>query len=252
VLNATHGNEQGPHFVPVPKIGRVYREGALVGPGDAAADGNAHLDAIVRWIQEIAYADVADSELREPGAWVVRRTRLLVRRAPQFGERIELATFCSALGASVAERRTRIEGSEGADVDAAVLWVYIDDEKRTPERFTEEFMSIYGPSTEGRRARSGLKHPSPPEGAARSTWRFGAADVDLANHVNNVAFVRILVDLVLGTSAVDGLELDAEYRVPASAGDVSVLSADDRVWVVDRGDKPTFASLSLTGMPGDR
>ena len=235
-----------PEFAPVPENGRVYRENSLVGPGDVAADGRAHLDAIVRWIQEIAYADVFDSELSEAGAWVVRRSRVLVRRVPHFGEPIQLATFCGAIGASVAERRTRIEGADGAEVDAAVLWVHIDNAARTPKRFTEEFLAIYGPSAQGRRARSRLQHPPPPAGAARSTWRFGTADVDLANHVNNVAFVRILVDVVLGTSARDGLRLDAEHRRAAPAGEVSVLASDDGVWVVDDADKP-YASLGVAG-----
>ena len=248
MTGATNVDGQAPEFAPVPENGRVYRESSLVGPGDVAADGRAHLDAIVRWIQEVAYADVADVQLTEPGAWVVRRSDVLIHRVPQFGERIELATFCSAVGASVAERRARIEGAEGGEVDAAVLWVHIDNELRTPKRFTEEFISIYGPSANGRRARSGLHHPPPPEAATRSRWRFGAADVDLANHVNNVAFVRILVDVVLGTSATDGLRLEAEYRQPAPAGDASVLSTDDQIWVVGSDDKPVYASLTLSGL----
>ncbi len=242
---ATHDSRQAPRFAPLPDTGRVYRQRSLVGPGDTAADGRAHLDAIVRWIQEVAYADVVDVEMGEPGAWVVRRSHVLVRQVPRFGERIELATFCSAIGASVAERRTRIEGNHGSEVDAAVLWVHIDDEARTPKRFPDEFLSIYGPSADGRRARSGLHLPPPPDDAKTGSWRFGVADVDLADHVNNTAFLRLLADVLIHPGASDGLELEAEYRSPVRPGEVSVRSTEDRLWVVD-GDRRPSAAFRLT------
>ncbi|MGI9557431.1 MAG: acyl-ACP thioesterase domain-containing protein [Solirubrobacterales bacterium] len=231
-------------YAPLPEEGRVYRDRQLVGPGDATADGRAHLDAIVRWVQDVAYADVADIGLSEAGAWVVRRSDFLVRRVPQFGERLELATFCSAVGASIAERRTSVSGNHGAEVEAAVMWVYIDAEERTPTSFSDEFVSIYAPSADGRRARSRLRHPRPPAHATETDWHFGASEVDLADHVNNVAFVRTVADLLLGTSASDGMALEAEYRRPAPAGPARVLSQDDRIWVVDDERKP-FASLRL-------
>lgn len=236
-------------FVPLPEAGRVYRDTQLVGPGDVAADGRAHLDAIVRWIQEVAYSDVADVALSDPGAWVVRRSHVLVRSVPRFGERLELATFCSAVGASVAERRTRIDGSDGAEVDAAVLWVHIDEASRTPKRFSAEFISIYGPSADGRRARSGLHLPPPPDGAKTGGWRFGVADLDLADHVNNTAFLRILADVLIHTGGSDGLELEAEYRSPVPPGDVSVRSTEDRLWVLD-GDRRPSAAFRLTTLAG--
>ena len=244
--------EPAPDFVPIPESGRVFRGDGLVGPGDVAADGSAHLDAIVRWIQEFAYEDIVDCELADDGPWVVRRSHVLVRRVPRFGEPLKLATFCGGIGASVAERRTRIEGANGADVDAAVLWVGIDNETRTPKRFSERFRSIYAPSANGRRASSRLRHPSPPEGATRSTWRYGAADVDLADHVNNVAVVRTLTDVVLGAGAHDGLELEAEYRRQTAAGDVAVLSAENGIWVVGDEGEPTYASLTLSGLAGSQ
>ena len=235
-------------LVPLPVNGRIYRDRQLVGPGDAAVNGRAHLDAIVRWIQEVAYADVADAELSDPGAWVVRRSHVLIRKAPQFAERLELSTFCSAVGASVAERRTRITGNRGADVDAAVLWVHIDEATRMPAGFTDEFISIYAPSADGRRARPRLYHPKgPPEDAETSSWRFGTADSDLADHVNNVAFIRIVADVLLGDSARDGLDLEGEYRAPTPPGDVSVRTRGEQLWVVD-GDEAPYASFRLASI----
>lgn len=236
-------------FVPVPAQGHVYREGALVGPGDSAADGRAHLDAIFRWIQDLAYADVVNVGLVNTGAWVVRRADVLIRSVPTIGEHLELSTFCGAIGASVAERRTRIEGAYGAEVEAAVLWVQIDEHTRTPTKFSDEFIEIYGLTADGRRARSRLVHPKPLADADASSWHFGLADADLAGHVNNVAFLRILSDLLLKGSVVDGLELEAEYRMPVPPGPANILVSTDRLWVVDAQRSP-LASFRLNGLPG--
>ena len=237
-------------FVPIPAQGRVHRVGALVGPGDTAGDGRAHLDAIFRWIQDFAYADVVAAGLVNTGSWVVRRADVLIRRVPTIGEQLELSTFCGGIGGSVAERRTRIEGAFGAEVESAVIWVQIDEQTRAPAKLSDEFRGIYGPAANGRRARSRLTHPKPPADADASTWRFGLADADLADHINNVAFLRVLCDRLLLGSAVDGLELEAEYRVPVPPGPANILVSTNRLWVVD-GRRSPLASFRLDGLPGD-
>ena len=73
------------------------------------------LEAVARWLQDVAYADVLDAGLQD-GLWVVRRMRVEVTRLPALGERVRLRTWCSAVGQRTAERRTTVEG----DRDAAI------------------------------------------------------------------------------------------------------------------------------------
>src|ERR1700759_5132863 len=117
-----------------PQAGRAYAHARLVGPGDTAVSGRARLDAIVDWLQAVAHADVGDAGLDGVGLWGIRRAALRVDRFPRLGERIELTTACSALGARWAERRTRIAGDRGAHVQAGALWVAIHPATLRPAR----------------------------------------------------------------------------------------------------------------------
>lgn len=78
--------------------------------GDCAPSGRIRLDALARWVQDIAHADMADAGLETAVVWVVRRTRILVKRFPRFGERLLVETFASGLSRMCAERRTVVRG----------------------------------------------------------------------------------------------------------------------------------------------
>jgi acyl-ACP thioesterase len=86
---------------------RAYRQPRRPGFADCAPSGRVRLDALARWLQDVAYDDVEEAGLERVAVWVVRRTRLRVNRFPRVGERFELTTFCSGLGRMWAERRTR-------------------------------------------------------------------------------------------------------------------------------------------------
>src|SRR3954470_6938723 len=87
-----------------PAVERPNLEHELVpGLADATASGRVRLDAIARWLQDVAYADVVDAGLAGRGAWLVRRARLRVESFPRFGEPVSLRTFCSGAGRVAAE-----------------------------------------------------------------------------------------------------------------------------------------------------
>jgi acyl-ACP thioesterase len=215
-----------------PTSGRVFSHERLVGPGDTTVDGRARLDAIVDWLQAVAYADVVDAGLADAVLWVVRRVGLRVERFPRLGERVTLRTACSALGARWAERRTRLDG-----VEAVALWVAIDPATMLPAR-TDALVDVYGESAAGNRVRTGLVHPAPPAGAAGRPWRFRRADLDAAGHVNNAAYWTVLEE-----DAWDApLFAEVEHRVPCELEPLSVVADGDRRWVV-REDGAVSASF---------
>ena len=101
-------------LVPRPDRGRSFEREVVPGLADATASGRVRLDAIARWLQDIAYADIVDAGLAGRGAWVVRRARLRVEAFPRFGEPVVVRTFCSAAGRVAAERRTTVSGGAGS------------------------------------------------------------------------------------------------------------------------------------------
>jgi acyl-ACP thioesterase len=223
-------------LVPEPASGRVFERPMRPGIADATAEGRCRLDAIARWIQDIAYADLVEAGLEGEGAWIVRRTRIRVESFPRFGEELILRTFCSGLGRFSAERRTSIRGP-GAAVEAVALWVWFDVDRRRPMRFPAEFAAIYEESAAGRDANVRTRHPETPEGAARATWRFRAAELDPAGHINNSHYWAPLEEDLAGREEPAAIDAELEHREPAGPGEVVLLREGRSLWIADQDGK---------------
>jgi acyl-ACP thioesterase len=218
-------------LVPEPSAGRVFERELRPGIADVSRSGRARLDAIARWLQDAAYADLVDAGFEGRGAWIVRRTRLRVEAFPRFGDDLTLRTFCSGIGRFSAERRTDVTSAGGARVQAVALWICLDPEAGRPMRFPEDFVAAYAPSANGRDANVRLRHPDPPPDAGREPWRFRAIEVDAAGHVNNSHYwVPLEEDLAAGPEP-EVIDAEVEYRDPAQPGEVVVLRQGRSRWI---------------------
>ncbi len=222
-------------LVAAPPRGRVYRQSQRPSLGDCAPSGRIRLDALARWLQDIAYFDVEDAGLAAAAVWVVRRTRIRVSRFPRFGERHRLSTFCSGMGKMWAERRTSIAHAESghSDVEAASLWVHLDPASKRPVPFSEQEVATYGDAADGRRVTARLRHPAPPALEPNFRWRFRATECDVADHINNAAYWQPLEEELLNRGELDSLDAEIEFRTPAQPGEKLVVRDGNRRWIVD-------------------
>jgi acyl-ACP thioesterase len=212
-------------------VGRVFERPVHIGLADAAPDGRARMDAIARWMQDLAYADIEDAGVGDQSAWVVRRMRIRVERFPRFGERLDALTFCSGFSRLWGERRARFAGADGALVEVAGLWVHLDASTFRPVPLPDWFEEIYAPSAQGRTVKARLRHPAPPS-AGGSPWFFRAADADMADHVNNAVYWEVLEErLAAEAGALESLDAEIEFRDPAQPGDCLVVSEPGLSWV---------------------
>jgi acyl-ACP thioesterase len=201
------------------------------GIADATAGGRCRLDAIARWLQDVAYADLVDAGFEGRGAWIVRRTRIRVEAFPRFGEDLTLRTFCSGIGRFSAERRTSIHG-ERAAVETVSRWVCLDPEAGRPLRFPPDFLAVYEESASGRDANVRVRHPDPPSDGKREPWGFRAAELDPAGHINNSHYwVPLEEDLAAGAEP-DSIDAEVEYRDPAAAGEATLVRDGAALWLV--------------------
>jgi acyl-ACP thioesterase len=221
--------------------GRAFEQEMRPGIADADAPGRCRLDAMARWLQDVAYADLVDAGFEGRGAWIVRRTRIRVEAFPRFGERLELRTFCSGFGRFSAERRTSIRGDTGI-VEAVALWVCLDPEAGRPMRFPPEFSAVYEESAAGRGANVRLRHPEPPDGAERSAWRFRAVELDPVGHINNSHYWTPLEEELAAGPEPESIDAEVEYRDPAMAGEVVLLRDGSSLWIAG-ADGTLHASL---------
>ncbi len=223
-------------LLPPRQGGRVFEQSFRASLGDTAPNGRVRLDALGRWIQDVAYGDVEDAGFKETAVWVVRRMRICVSRFPQFGETVRLQTFCSGMGRMWAERRTSLVGETGS-VETVALWVHLDRDSLRPAPFGPGELEDYVTASGGRKVRARLYHPLAPSGLAFEPWHFRAADLDLANHVNNAAYWCLAEERLIGQKPT-ALDAEIEFRSPARAGEAQFCHRGDHLWVSSRDGDP--------------
>lgn len=209
-----------------PGPGRVYRGGRRVRLSDVDSDGVVRLDAVARYLQDVASDDVRDAGIEDAVAWVVRRTTVIALKRPQYGEQIELATWCSGVGAALAERRTTITGEDGSSVEAVSLWVSLDPKTLRPAPVGDEHFEPYRGQAGDRRVRSRLLLPGEPDGRVGPSraWGLRASDFDLFRHVNNaVAWTAVEEEALRLLDGVRPQWGQVEYRRPLELGEEPVI-----------------------------
>jgi acyl-ACP thioesterase len=238
-------------LVPIPSRGRRFTGTRPVRLGDVDPTGLLRLDAVARYLQDVASDDAADAGLDR--AWVARRTLIEVQQPAVLGERLELTTFCSGTGRSWAERRTSISGTVGARIEAVSLWVQVDPTSGRPAPLDEGFDTHYGEAAGGRRVSSRLVlRPPPSEGVVR-TWMVRAVDLDPLEHVNNASQWAILPEVLPAGSGGGSAEL--EHLLPIDAAtpvELHVESADGAIWAWLVADGRIHTAARWRGAPAVR
>ncbi|HEX2577917.1 MAG TPA: acyl-ACP thioesterase domain-containing protein, partial [Aquihabitans sp.] len=174
-------------LVPVPERGRRFTTERRVRWGDADEHRRLRLDAVARYLQDVANDDTRDAGHDPMAPWVVRRTVIDVRRPLALGELVTVTTFSGGHGSRWAERRTVLVGDAGGHVEAAALWVFVDPATGRPAKLTAAFHATYDEAAGGRQVQARLRHGPPPDGAERRPWPLRSTDVDGLGHVNNAA-----------------------------------------------------------------
>jgi acyl-ACP thioesterase len=232
--------------LPLPERGRRFTGTRTVRLGDAGLDGALRLDALARFLQDLAADDAHEVGLRA-ATWVVRRTTLEVDGRPAYGDRIELTTFCGGLGSRWAERRTSVVGPS-CRIEASSIWVHLDEQGR-PAPLPPVFLDAYTEAAGGRTVSSRLTLPSPPSDPAGTTppapWPVLPTDFDVLGHVNNAVYWSLAEDAPLARG-----RLTLEYRTPIEPGvDVALVEHGHLRWLVRSAG--THAALEIEPM-GDR
>jgi len=150
------------------------------------------LDAVARFLQDVAGDDTADAALPDTGGWILRRMELDIARLPKLGAWVDTRTRCTGVGRGWAERSTTLglvdpHGDRPA-ITARAVWVYVDLASGAPHALPPEFFAVYGDGVRDHRvsARLALGRPSPD--AARTEWHWRATDIDVYAHVNNASY----------------------------------------------------------------
>lgn len=223
-------------------MSRRYRSRRRISLSDTDASGRLRLDALARYLQDVASEDWLDAGFdHDSHVWVVRRTELAVEERFLPEDELEVETWCSGVAPSAASRRYSIRGAGGGRVEAESIWIHLDHDLR-PKRLDGRFVDVYGTSAAGRRASTRLGLPTRATGTSRP-WSFRRTDVDRLGHVNNAAYWAPAEEAWHGR--LDGtVAAVLEYRQPIDLDDPVELAVDgDRLWLTVAGETRAAANL---------
>jgi acyl-ACP thioesterase len=186
--------------------------------------GRLRLDAVARFLQDVAIDDVGETGWGTPEhLWFVRRIRIEVRTPFLDDREVELVTWCSGLAAIAAGRRWTVTGDAGGRIEVDSVWIHLGPDQR-PARI--ESFDVYAEATGGRSVSTRLELAAPEAGAESQPWPLRASDVDLHGHLNNAVYWQGVEDVVRRSTldASAPLEAELDYRDP--------IDLDDRVQLV--------------------
>jgi acyl-ACP thioesterase len=213
--------------IPVPSAGRTYSTSRQVRLSDMDSCGRVRLDAVARYLQDVAIDDVQETGWGMPAhLWFVRRIRIDIVHPFVEDREVALTTWCSGVAAIAAGRRWSVAGDQGGRIEVDSVWIHLDADAN-PARI-EDF-GVYAEAAIGRPASTKLELTDPPDDAERMPWALRAVDVDLHGHVNNAVYWQAVEELLprLGVDPRAPLRAELDYRRPIDLGETVELVAFD-------------------------
>jgi acyl-ACP thioesterase len=211
--------------IPVPARGRTYTATRRIRLSDMDAYGRLRLDAVARFLQDIAIDDVQETGWGIPEhLWFIRSVRIDVLRPFLDDRGAELTTWCSGVAAIAAGRRWSVIGDAGGHIEVDSMWIHLDA-RANPARI--EGFDVYAEAADGRHASTKLELLGPPADGAPTPWTLRATDVDLHGHVNNAVHWQAVEELCpsLGVDLRQPVRAELDYRGPIDFGEVIDLVA---------------------------
>jgi len=206
-------------LVAPPLVGRTYGSSRRIRLADRDARGRLRLDAVARYLQDVATDDVDETGWGAPDhLWVVRSMRIDVLAPPVDDDRVELLTWCSGTGTLAAGRRLSLRGDGGGRVEADSVWIHLGPDAR-PQRI--ERFGIYAESAGGREVTTRLHLHVPVGETLRTPWSLRVSDLDLMDHVNNAVYWQAVEECLFraGEELFRPLRARLDYRHPIDLGD---------------------------------
>jgi acyl-ACP thioesterase len=195
--------------------------------------GRLRLDAVARYLQDLAGDDVDETGWAAPDhLWVLRSVRVDVVAPPIEDRDVELVTWCSGTAAVAAGRRMSLTGDRGGRIEVDSVWIHLGPDAK-PARI--EGFGVYAEATVGRVVSTRLELPDPPTGGERIRWPLRMSDIDLLGHVNNAAYWKAVEQCLLQA----GLDLNRPAR--ALLDYRQAIDLDDHVELVTFSDGRGFA-----------
>ncbi|NQE87428.1 acyl-[acyl-carrier-protein] thioesterase [Nocardia terpenica] len=229
---------------PCPDESLAFHEHWPVRLGDTDGDQRLRLDAVARYLQDIGYdhLTVVEEGDLHPG-WIVRRTVIDVLRPIEFGDRVHLRRWPSALSNRWCNMRIQVRSENGGLIETEMFLIHVDIDAGRPARMSDRFMApMLAATTEHRLRWRPALHEHP--GADGELWPFPlrVTDIDHYGHVNNAVHWEAVEEALARFPEAQRLphRVIVEHVGPVMAGDNVLI----RAW---RDDPILHVQLEIDG-----
>ena len=188
-------------------------------------------------------------------AWVLNSWQIIVNRFPKLGEEISISTWATTNKGIYGNRNFVLQDQNGNDLAVAnAIWIYLDTEKGTPCRLTDEIMGPYGTGPAYPMEYAPRKISLPDILTEKERVTITPLYIDSNNHVNNTQYLKIAESCLPSDFTIR--QLRAEYRSSAHLGDIILAktSQQDNLFTVslENPEGLIFAIVEYTKMSGSK
>jgi acyl-CoA thioesterase FadM len=214
-------------------VGHVYIAQVRVRHDELDAFGRAHPAAYLRHLAQVAIDASTDAGFDArwydaAGArWLVRRTTFAVPRPWRADSALSVRTWVEDFRRVRSRRCYEVMDGDERRLTALTDWVFVDVATGRPRRVPKEMEARFGTAVPVGQPRTPWRAPDPPPAPGRSTYRVRWAELDALGHMNNAAYVDLLVQGTL--DVLDGVGWPLERLAGngvapfVAAGDVEYL-----------------------------
>ena len=257
---------------------RFFEATYRVRTGDVDQDMRVRLDAVARYLQDVANDNIEATELGDSDPfWIVRRTVVDVIKPISWPATVTAQRWCGSLSTRWTNMRVRLtaehqtnrfnpEPRESGLIETEAFWINVNDQGM-PSRISDDAFELLSSMTDEHRLRWKSLNPEKApdaEGASADDREhvLRSTDFDPFKHLNNAAYLEAVEDeLVEHLDLIDGPHrLVIEYLRPIVPGTPITLRRvrePERLllWMLipdDDGEDQVAATVSVTKRSADQ
>ncbi len=166
-------------------------------------------------------------------AWVLSSWQIIVNRFPRLSEEVTIGTWATINKGIYGNRNFILKDKDGNDCAVAnSIWIYLDTEKGTPCRLTEDIMAPYPTEPPYPMDYAPRKIALPEHFTEKERILITPIYIDSNNHVNNSQYIKIAESCLPEGFLIR--QMRAEYRSSAHLNDtiVTKISENDTLFTV--------------------
>lgn len=179
---------------------KFFKENTRVKTYHVDKNGRLGTPQIFNFLQEIAYRHSYEGKFGQPDlaeldmVWMLSRIKLQLLHIANLGDEIEVRSWVRSIVGALSERDFSIR-SKGMEIARATsLWACLSKKTIKPQHIPSQFLKRMHINSHEELNFTTSKVAPLKTWDAESVYQVKMSDIDMVNHTNNVAYVRMALD----------------------------------------------------------